>query len=99
MGSTRRCQFLFKQSRDDARLIHTSVTAHALWWASFQTTQARMIVSIDGQLFPWGAEFSQSYLTLLSFGTTQTCPLLPSHVSTYCSHTSSLNKPRSSQKS
>jgi hypothetical protein len=76
---------LFKQSRDDACLIHTSITAHALWWASFQSTQARMIVLIDGQLFSWGAGFAQSNLTLLSFGTTQTCPLLPSHVSTYCS--------------
>ncbi len=59
----------------DARLIHASVTALALWWASFQTPQESDRPNHD--FSPWGAGFCTKLLTLLSFGTTQTCPLVP----------------------
>ncbi len=62
---------------DDACLIHVSIIALALWWASSKLPR-QVNVPFDGQLFSLGSRvLKMTTITLLSFGTTQTCPLLP----------------------
>jgi hypothetical protein len=68
-------QFVSRRA-DGARLIHASVNALAWWWASSKLPR-QVNIPFGGQLFLPGEQgFAQGY-TLLSFGTTQTCPFLP----------------------
>jgi hypothetical protein len=75
-ASTRIMAVCYEKGGIDARLIHASVTALALWWA-YSKLPRRVIVPIDGRLFLPGEQGFAKAITLLSFGTTQTCPLVP----------------------
>ena len=60
----------------DACLIHASITALALWWAASKLPRI-VIVRSMGDFFSLGSRVLHIASNLLSFGTTQTCPLVP----------------------
>jgi hypothetical protein len=60
----------------DTQLIHASVTASSLWWA-ISKLPWRVILPMMVDFFSLGSRVLHKAIILLSFGSTQTCPLVP----------------------
>ena len=81
-ASTRIMEVCVEKSGVDARLIHASVTALALWWASSKLPR-RVIVRLMGNFFSLGSRVLHSAINPAEFLAPHTnLPSCPSHVST-----------------